>query len=53
MDLVFDVTENPIVKNIVVTGNRSIPTSAILSALSTKAGEVQNYNNLKADRDKY
>ena len=52
MDLVFDVTENPMVKNIVVTGNRSIPTSAILSALSTKAGEVQNYNNLKADRDK-
>ena len=52
MDLVFDVTENPVVKNIVVTGNRSIPTSAILSALSTKVGEVQNYNNLKADRDK-
>ena len=42
MDLVFDVTENPIVKNIVVTGNRSISTQSILSALSTKVGEVQN-----------
>ena len=52
MALSFAVVENPIVSNIVITGNKTIPTSTIMSALTTKPGSVQNYNNLREDRDK-
>ena len=52
MALSFVVVENPIVKSIVITGNHTIPTSTIMSALTTKPGSVQNYNNLREDRDK-
>ncbi|WP_338954302.1 outer membrane protein assembly factor [Fusobacterium nucleatum] len=52
MALSFEVIENPIVKSIVITGNHAIPTSTIMSALTTKPGSVQNYNNLREDRDK-
>ena len=52
MALSFTVVENQIVKSIVITGNKTIPTSAIMSALTTKPGSVQNYNNLREDRDK-
>lgn len=52
MALSFEVVENPIVKSIVITGNHAIPTSTIISALTTKPGSVQNYNNLREDRDK-
>ena len=52
MALSFEVVENPIVKSIVITGNHTIPTSTIMSALTTKPGSVQNYNNLREDRDK-
>ena len=52
MALSFAVVENPIVKSIVITGNHAIPTSTIMSALTTKPGSVQNYNNLREDRDK-
>ena len=52
MALSFEVVENQIVKNIVITGNHTIPTSTIMSALTTKPGSVQNYNNLREDRDK-
>ena len=52
MALSFAVVENPIVKSIVITGNNTIPTSTIMSALTTKPGSVQNYNNLREDRDK-
>ena len=52
MSLSFDVVENPTVKNVVVTGNKVVPTSAIMSVLSTQPGAVQNYNNLREDRDK-
>ena len=52
MALLFAVVENPIVKSIVITGNHTIPTSTIMSALTTKPGSVQNYNNLREDRDK-
>ncbi|MHB9335625.1 BamA/OMP85 family outer membrane protein [Fusobacterium polymorphum] len=52
MALSFEVAENPIVKSIVITGNHTIPTSTIMSALITKPGSVQNYNNLREDRDK-
>ena len=52
MALSFEVVENPIVKSIVITGNHAIPTSTIMSALTTKPGSVQNYNNLREDRDK-
>ena len=52
MALSFEVVENPIVKSIVITGNHTIPTSTIMSELTTKPGSVQNYNNLREDRDK-
>lgn len=52
MALSFEVVENPIVKSIVITGNHTIPTSTIMSTLTTKPGSVQNYNNLREDRDK-
>ena len=52
MELSFDVVENSVVKNVVITGNKAVPTSAIMSVLSTKTGAVQNYNNLREDRDK-
>ena len=52
MALSFEVVENQIVKSIVITGNHAIPTSTIISALTTKPGSVQNYNNLREDRDK-
>ena len=52
MALSFAVVENPIVKSIVITGNHTIPTSTIMSALTTKPGSVQKYNNLREDRDK-
>nr|WP_314388241.1 outer membrane protein assembly factor [uncultured Fusobacterium sp.] len=52
MALSFEVAENPIVKSIVITGNHTIPISTIMSALTTKPGSVQNYNNLREDRDK-
>ena len=52
MALSFEVVENPIVKSIVITGNHAIPTGTIMSALTTKPGSVQNYNNLREDRDK-
>ena len=52
MELSFDVVENSIVRNVVITGNKAVPTSAIMSVLSTQTGAVQNYNNLREDRDK-
>ena len=52
MELSFDGVENSVVKNVVITGNKAVPTSAIMSVLSTKTGAVQNYNNLREDRDK-
>ena len=52
MELSFDVVENSVVKNVVITGNKAVSTSAIMSVLSTKTGAVQNYNNLREDRDK-
>ena len=52
MALSFELVENPIVKSVVITGNNTIPTSTIMSELTTKPGSVQNYNNLREDRDK-
>ena len=52
MELSFDVVENSVVKNVVITGNKAVSTSDIMSVLSTKTGAVQNYNNLREDRDK-
>ncbi|WP_339126884.1 outer membrane protein assembly factor [Fusobacterium nucleatum] len=52
MALSFEVVENPIVKSVIITGNNTIPTSTIMSELTTKPGSVQNYNNLREDRDK-
>ena len=50
--ITFEVVENPTIKNIVVTGNHTFSTQEIMAALSTKVGSIENYNNLRADRDK-
>lgn len=50
--ITFDVTENPIIK-IVITGSNSFFYWWIKNLLSSKTGDIQNYNNLEADRDKY
>ncbi|MDY4010500.1 MAG: outer membrane protein assembly factor [Fusobacterium gastrosuis] len=50
--VIFNVVENPIVKNIVIKGNNSISTEEIEALLSTKVGKVQNYALLNEDREK-
>lgn len=51
-NITFSVIENPRVNNIVVRGNSVLSDAEILPLLSTKTGEVQNYNLLNQDRDR-
>lgn len=48
----FNVVENAVVKNIVISGNKTLSTDEIRAVISTKVGEVQNYNLLEEDRNK-
>lgn len=50
--ITFSVVENPRVNNIVVRGNSVLSDAEILGILSTKKGNVQNYNLLNQDRDR-
>jgi outer membrane protein insertion porin family len=47
--LIFHVLENPIVKEIVLDGNKIVPTSKILEKMETKVGKVLNTKELYAD----
>jgi len=47
--IVFTVVENPVVKEIKVTGNTAIPTEKILSLMRTSVGNVLNTNTLEQD----
>jgi outer membrane protein insertion porin family len=46
---VISVKENPIVENIIVTGNESLPLDDILIALKTKKGKIFNYSTIRED----
>lgn len=47
--ITFTVVENPVVKEIKVTGNTAIPTDKILSLMRTSVGSVLNTNTLERD----
>lgn len=47
--VVFELVENPVVANIQVAGNRSIPSSDLLALVGTKPGEVLNTRSLAED----
>tara|TARA_Y100001935_G_C17310654_1_gene515853 strand:- start:434 stop:2170 length:1737 start_codon:yes stop_codon:yes gene_type:complete len=46
---VITVKENPIIENIAVTGNESLPLDDILSALKTEKGKIFNYSVIRED----
>lgn len=48
----YTVVENPIVKNIVISGNSVLSGDEINKALGTKIGSVQNYNQLAEDGER-
>ncbi|MCL6519143.1 MAG: FtsQ-type POTRA domain-containing protein [Armatimonadetes bacterium] len=47
--VIFSVVENPVVKEIKITGNTAIPTEKILSLMRTSVGSVLNINTLEQD----
>ncbi len=47
--VIFTVVENPVVKEIKITGNTAIPTEKILSLMRTTVGSVLNINTLEQD----
>lgn len=46
---IITVKENPIIENIAVTGNESLPLDEILSALKTEKGKIFNYSIIRED----
>ena len=47
--VVFEIVENPVIGNIVFSGNRSIPNAKLLPLLQTKPGDVLNTKTLAED----
>jgi outer membrane protein insertion porin family len=47
--VVFEIVENPVIGNIVFSGNRSIPNAKLLPLLQTKPGDVLNTKSLAED----
>ncbi|MHC9543849.1 MAG: POTRA domain-containing protein [Vulcanimicrobiota bacterium] len=47
--LIFHVLENPVVKEIVMEGNKIVPTSKLLEKMETKVGKILNTKELYAD----
>lgn len=50
--VVFDVFENPVISEIVFTGNDPIPAKDLMPLLLTKSGYVLNRKNLETDAQK-
>lgn len=48
---VITVVENPIIQDIAITGNTAIPTSDILSVLSSQKGTLFDYTRVRHDMD--
>lgn len=47
--VIFEIIENPVIGNIVFSGNRSIPNAKLLPLISTKPGDVLNTRTLADD----
>lgn len=47
--VIFEVTENAVISQIVITGNKSIPSEELLPLLETKASNVLNTTTLDQD----
>jgi outer membrane protein insertion porin family len=52
INLIVEVAENPLITNVVVRGNRTIPSDKILPFLDSKPGTVVNTNTLREDAQK-
>ncbi len=52
LSLSFDVKENPVIKDILITGNSIFTDEQLEMLLLTKKGKVQNYNALNEDRNR-
>lgn len=48
--VIFDVVENPLIKEVRIIGNTVIPTADILAVLTNKAGQVLNINAIRGDQ---
>lgn len=46
VELIFEVTENPILEGILIQGNSVIPTDKILSIMNMPTGKIFNYNEM-------
>jgi outer membrane protein insertion porin family len=57
LKVVYEVVENPVIANVVVTGNRAIKTETLLPLLRSKPGDVLNTatvdRDVKAIQDEY
>lgn len=49
--LEFRVTENPVIKEIIVTGNKVLSSESIKSGLTTKCGAILNFKAVQDDID--
>lgn len=47
--LIFNVLENPVVKEIVIEGNKIVPTSKLTEMMETKVGKILNTKELYGD----
>jgi len=47
--ITFLIEENPLVSAIIFTDNTAVPTSELTKLISTKVGEVLNYQNIQTD----
>ncbi|MBS9775741.1 MAG: outer membrane protein assembly factor [Fusobacterium sp.] len=52
LSLNFEVTENPIIRDVLITGNTVFEDEQLKSLLASKVGKVQNYNALNEDRNR-
>jgi outer membrane protein insertion porin family len=52
VNLIVEVAENPLITQVVVRGNRTIPSDKILPFLDSKPGTVVNTNTLREDAQK-
>ena len=50
--VVFEVAENPVIKDIMIAGNTVYSTAEIKALISSKPGELLNFKNLQEDIDK-
>ena len=47
--VVYEVIENPVIANVLITGNKSIPSRELTPLLTTKPNQVLNTNDVRTD----